>query len=306
MSDPITFGGSPLDRASNQRRDAGWVDGHLANDATRYLPMWKLNPLVKLGEERALGWATREIFEEIDPKPMPVMLGLDEGVGHFAVDVSAVAEPEKRFGVEEVAKFEELRGVAGQLSHAHASIAAQARSLVDWHARHGFCAECGERTVPECGGTHRRCIECAAQHFPRTDPVAISVVGLGDQCLLGRGPGWPKTMYSALAGFIEPGETLEEAVRREVEEESGIRVGEVRYVKTQPWPFPSSLMIGCVAVAQSEGITIDHAELEDVRWFPLESVREALAGSSSELFVPPPFAVAHHLMRAWVEERDRA
>jgi NAD+ diphosphatase len=303
MSTPITFSGSTLDRSSNQRRDAEWIQRHLADDAARFLPIWKLNPLVKLGDERALGWARREMFDEIDPEPMPVMLGVEGDVAHFAVDVSSVADPETAFGVEEVAKFEELRGVVPQLSHAEASIAAHARSLIDWHARHGFCAACGEPTVCESGGTQRRCPDCAAEHFPRTDPVAIAVIGMGDRCLLGRGPGWPETMYSALAGFVEPGETIEEAVRREVKEESGIDVGAVRYVKSQPWPFPSSLMIGCVADAESEAITVDHAELEDVRWFTLDQIQSALEGHSKDLFVPPPFAVANHLVRAWAQER---
>jgi NAD+ diphosphatase len=182
-------------------------------------------------------------------------------------------------------------------------VAAHARSITDWHARHQFCAACGSKTVYTAGGSHRRCIDCSTEHFPRTDPVAIAVVGRGDRCLLGRGPGWPATMYSALAGFVEPGETLEEAVRREVQEESGIIVGAVRYVKSQPWPFPSSLMIGCVADAESEEVTIDHAELEDVRWFSLDEVLRALAGEDGDLFIPPPFAVAHHLVRAWAEER---
>jgi NAD+ diphosphatase len=304
MSESITFSGSTLDRSSNQRRDAEWIARHLDDDAARFLPMWKLNPLVKLGEERSLAWAKRELFDELDPAPAPVLLGVDGEVAHFAVDVSAVDEPEAAFGVEEVAKFEELRGVVPQLSIAEASIAAHARSLTDWHARHGYCAVCGGATVPESGGGNRRCIECSAEHFPRTDPVAIAVVGRGAQCLLGRGPGWPETMYSALAGFIEPGETMEEAVRREIQEESGIRVGDVHYVKSQPWPFPSSLMIGCIGDGESEEITVDFGELEDVKWFSLETIRAALDGKSTELFVPPPFAVAHHLVRAWAERQE--
>jgi NAD+ diphosphatase len=155
------------------------------------------------------------------------------------------------------------------------------------------------------GGIQRRCPDCAAEHFPRTDPVAIAAVVRGDRCLLGRGPGWPDTMYSALAGFVEPGETIEEAVRREVCEESGVVVGAVRYVKSQPWPFPSSLMIGCIAQAETEELTIDRTELVDARWFSLDEIRAALAGKPGPLFVPPPFAIANHLIRAWVEERER-
>ncbi len=306
MPRTITFSGSTLDRSSNQRRDSEWIARHLDDDAARFLPMWKLNPLVKLGVERSLAWAKREMFDDLIPPPLPLLLGIDGDVAHFAVDVSSVDDPEVTFGVDEVAKFEELRGVVPQLSHSEASIAAHARSLTDWHARHGYCAVCGSETVPESGGANRRCPDCSAEHFPRTDPVAIAVVGRGDRCLLGRGPGWPNTMYSALAGFIEPGETLEEAVQREVQEESGISVGNVHYVKSQPWPFPSSLMIGCIAEAMSDEITVDFGELEDVKWFSLEAIQAALEGKSSELFIPPPFAVANHLVRAWAERRAAA
>jgi len=300
MGRPIPFTGSPLDRVSVERRDPRFLDALLADEATRFLPLHQLAPLVKLGPERSLAWATHALFEGVEAPP-PVLLGMDAGVPHFAVDVSAVADPEAAFGVADVAAFEDLRAMAGQLAPGDTAIAAQARSLVDWHARHGFCAVCGGQTVPEIGGAHRRCIACAAEHFPRTDPVAIAVVVRGDCCLLGRSPGWPATMFSALAGFVEPGETLEEAVRREVHEESGVRVGEVRYRISQPWPFPSSLMIGCIAEGTSEAIVVDPAEVEEARWFSRDVLREALAGRASEVTLPPPFAVAHHLVRAWVE-----
>ena len=304
MAEPIAFSGSPLDRSTLQRRDQAWVQRQLEAETTKYLPLWKLNPLVKLGAERTLAWARRELFADLQPAPQPLLLGIDEGTAHFAVDVSSVSEAEANLGVADVAKFEELRAIVPQLAPGEASIAAHARSLTDWHARHGYCAACGSETVSVAGGANRRCPDCATEHFPRTDPVAIAVVGRGDRCLLGRGPGWPSTMYSALAGFLEPGETLEEAVRREVLEESGIAIGAVRYLKSQPWPFPSSLMMGCIAEAESENVKVDHTELEDVRWFGLEEVRAALQGASGELLIPPPFAVAHHLVRAWVEERS--
>jgi len=305
MSDSIAFSGSPLDRAAIERRDPAWIDGRLEDPAARFLPLHALDPLVKLGETRELAWARAELFDDLDPKPQPLLLGVDEGIAHFAVDVSGVAEPLSTLGLEGVAAFEDLRSIAGELTPSEVAIFAHARSLVDWHSRHQHCPACSGDTSPVLGGANRRCSDCSAEHFPRTDPVAIAVVVRGERCLLGRGPAWPDTMYSALAGFVELGETLEEAVRREVHEESGVKVGDVRYVKSQPWPFPSSLMLGCIAQAESEEITIDHAELVDARWFELEEIRTALAAEPGPLFVPPPFAIANHLMQAWVESFDR-
>jgi NAD+ diphosphatase len=298
MSQPITFSGSPMDRAALQRRDPSWVKGLLEDDSARFLPLWKLDPLVKLGEDRSLAWATRAMLEDAPDAPAPVLLGIHDGAPHFALDISSLEEPLQTLGFEGAATFEDLRAIAPQLRQGEPAIAAQARSITDWHARHGYCAVCSAKTVPEEGGGHRRCPDCAAQHFPRTDPVAIAAIGRGERCLLGRGPGWPPTMFSALAGFLEPGETIEEAVRREVAEESSVRVGEVRYVLSQPWPFPSSLMIGCIGEAESEDIEVDHAELEDARWFSLEEIRNALDGKPGPLFVPPPFAVAHYIIKA--------
>ena len=303
MSRPITFSRSPIDRAAVRRRDPSWLKGLVEEESTRFLPLWKLDPLVKLGDERSLAWATGALLENLQGLPTPTFLGLRDGVAHFAVDVSSVEDPVAALGIEGAAAFEDLRAIAGSLPAGDDAIGAQARSLVDWHVRHQNCAVCGGKTVSEEGGAHRRCPDCAAQHFPRTDPVAIAAIGRGDQCLLGRGPGWPGTMFSALAGFIEPGETIEEAVRREVQEESSVVVGEVRYVVSQPWPFPSSLMIGCIGEAETEAIEIDHAEIEEARWFSLDEIRNALAGKPGPLSVPPPFAVAHHLIREWAASK---
>lgn len=301
MSVPIPFARSPLDRANNQRRSREWVEARRADPASRFLPFWRLQPLVKRGEERSLAWAKEEFFEDLDPAPEPVLLGMDGGVAHWAVDVSSVDEPDDVFGIADVASFEDLRATVAALPASEAAIAAQGRSLIDWHARHPYCAVCGGHTRAVQGGANRICFECQAEHFPRTDPVAIAVVVRGQQCLLGRSPGFPAEMFSALAGFVEPGETLEDAVRREVFEESGVRVGAVTYVASQPWPFPSSLMIGCIAHAESDAIEIDPAEIEEARWFSRDALRAALAGRREGLMVPPPMAIAHHLIRAWVE-----
>lgn len=301
MADPLVFTGSPLDRAGNLRRDARWLTRQIEAEATRFLPLWRLQPLAKTGEVRTLAWARRVLFSELEQDPEPILLGVADDVAHFAVDVTCVEQPEQALGVAGVASFEELRAVAPQLPASEAAVAAQARSLVDWHARHPHCAACGSATRSVFGGSQRSCIECAAEHFPRTDPVAIALVSRGERCLLGRQRGWPERLYSALAGYVEPGESVEEAVRREVLEESGVVVGRVRYVGSQPWPFPSSLMLGCLAEAESEAIQVDRSELEDAAWFDRATLRAALAAACDELIVPPALAIAHQLMRAWAD-----
>jgi len=299
MIDPICFSGSSLDRAAEQRRDHGWLEEQLADPASRVLPLWQGRLLLKR-EPHTLAWARSEFFRDLET-PEPVLLGLEGGVAHFAIDVSALEKPEEKLAVAEVAQFCELLDVVAGLSEDDASIAAQARSLVDWHARHRFCAACGGETRSMQGGANRICRDCQAEHFPRTDPVAIAVVVEGDDCLLGRSPGWPDRMLSALAGFVEPGETLEEAVRREVWEEVGVRVGAVEYLQSQPWPFPSSLMLGCVAHAESRALRIDPVEIEEARWIPRDLLRAALAGDATDIEVPPAYAIAHQLIRAWLE-----
>ncbi|MFP8873656.1 MAG: NAD(+) diphosphatase [Myxococcota bacterium] len=303
MTHPIPFTGSPLNRRSIERRDANWVRTQLENPNSRFLPLWRLQLLVKNGEVRTPGWARRELLAEIPSATEPVFLGTAEEIPHFAVDISGLSDPLETLELQGVASFEDLRGVGASLSPEDASICAQARSLVDWHDRNAYCSGCGELTRAAQGGTLRYCGSCDREHFPRTDPVAISVVISGDDCLLGRSSSWPGNMYSALAGFVEPGESLEEAARREILEEVNIRVGRVRYLESQPWPFPSSLMVGCIAEAETREIRIDPHELADARWFGRTTLRAALAGETSELTVPPPVAIAHRLIRAWVEER---
>jgi len=298
----ITFSGNPLDRAEPRRHDETWLRDRLADEATRVLPVWRLSPLARTGEAPALAWARPSLLDGRDGRPEPVFLGVAEGVAHFAADFSDLADPLRAFGFEDVAHFPELRAVAGLLSPGDAAIAAQARHLVDWHARHGFCPGCGERTRPKHGGWSRWCAGCSTEHFPRTDPVVIMLVVDGARCLLGRQAAWPRPFFSALAGFVECGETLEEAVRREVDEESGISVGEVRYLASQPWPFPASLMLGCVANAASSEIRVDHSELEEADWFTRDEVRAALDAPTPRLAVPPPMAIAHHLIREWVAQ----
>jgi NAD+ diphosphatase len=199
--------------------------------------------------------------------------------------------------------FAELRTIMTGLSPLDAELAATARALTGWHASHGFCAACGAASLIAQSGWQRDCPACGAHHFPRTDPVVIMLVVHGNDVLVGRSPGWPAGMYSALAGFIEPGETIEAAVRREVFEEAGVRVGNVDYVASQPWPFPASLMLGCLAAAHDRTITIDPAEIEDARWISRERLATIMAGADAEIRAPRQGAIAQYLMQYWLQDR---
>jgi len=301
VSSPLVFAGSPLDRAGLRRRDDAWIGAQLEGEQSRFLPFWRLNVLVK-AEKPELAWATKAVRAAQEPRTGPVLLGVRDGIAHFAVDLSPLEDPMGELGLAGAAQFLELRAAAATLPAGDAAIAAQGRQMLDWHARHRFCAVCGRTTRAKEAGYLRECDECDAQHFPRTDPVVIMLVEAGDRCLLGRQAAWPTQMYSALAGFVEAGESIEEAVRREVHEEAGIAVGAVRYFASQPWPFPSSLMIGCIAHAESVEVTVDKVELQDARWFTRAEILRSLAQpGAGGVFVPPPLAIAHHLIRAWAE-----
>jgi NAD+ diphosphatase len=298
----MVFAQSPLDRVSHLRKDGAWLATALANESSRFLPFHRLNVLLKSAKPE-LAWANPSICSVMDGRTGAVLLGLRDGVAHFAVDLTALHDPVTELGLAGAADFADVRQIAASLPGGDASIVAQGRQMLDWHARHRYCAVCGHATSVKEAGYLRECDECDAQHFPRTDPVVIMLVHDESRCLLGRQTGWPTAMWSSLAGFVEAGETLEDAVRREVMEESGISVGEVRYHASQPWPFPSSLMIGCMARAESEKITVDRTELEDARWFTRETVLRALRdpGADPTFFVPPAMAIAHHLIKAWAE-----
>ena len=304
MTDIVhTFAGNPLDRGDALRRDADWLSAAERDSASRYLPMWRLNVLIEDGGTHRLGWLPPERIEGLDLSVPPVFLGLDGGRPRFAQDMSAVEEPARDMDLPPRFRFEDSRAAGMVLPARDAGILAQSRSQLAWHERHRYCSACGTPSMQERGGHVRVCPNCGAQHFPRTDPVAIMVISDGDRCLLGQAAGRlaRMRMYSALAGFIDQGESIEEAVRREVREEAGVEVGAVRYHSSQPWPFPSSLMIGCHGEALSTDIRIDPVEMADVRWFARDDARRALAGEHPTLKVPGPMAIAHHLIRAWVE-----
>ncbi len=304
---PHIFAGNPLHRGEVERRDEDWIDAQVREPSSRFLPMRGPQVLVRdgvdaVGAAAGLGWlAWRDLTPHLTAAA-PLFLGLLDGIAHFAIDLSqeeaAAAVAESRPDCH----FEEARAAAESLlSGPEAGILAQGRAQVNWHNRHGYCSVCGQPTVVKRGGQKRECPICKAEHFPRVDPVIIMVVSDGDRCLLGQSRGRLAAMnrYSALAGFVDQAESLEEAVAREVMEEAGIRVKNVRYHSSQPWPFPSSLMIGCHAQADTTNIAMDTEEMTDVQWFDRDEVLRALAGKSEKLAVPGPIAIAHHLIKAW-------
>ena len=305
----ITFAGSYLDRADRLRRDAGAMARYLADPATRVLPFWQGKPLfdaTTLGP--GLVWLAATDPMLGDDADARLFLGLnDEGVAHFAVDLSGLVPPDTDpaaiLHLPASRTFTDLRAVLPDLDHRDAAMAAPAKGIFEWRRSHGFCANCGARNAIAHAGWRFDCPACGRQHFPRTDPVVIMLVLDGDRVLLGRQPGWDARMYSLLAGFVEPGEAVEEAVRREVHEETAIRVGAVRYLTSQPWPFPASLMIGCVARAETSAITIDAHELEDALWASKAEIGEALAGRHDRILPARKGAIAQAILRAWVEGR---
>ncbi|MGE3984451.1 MAG: NAD(+) diphosphatase [Dehalococcoidia bacterium] len=298
---PMPFSANPLDRASNQRGDDAWLQEQRMSPNSRYLLLWKLNVLLTPDETR-LAWLDGSRVPATW-MPQPVLLGVQDGIAHYAVDVSAMDDPFHELELEGV-RWGEARAIATELPVPEAGIVAQARSLLDWHARHGFCPACGARTVPGKGGSMRRCDECSAQHFPRTDPVAIMLVYNGDRALLGRRAG-RAGIFSTVAGFIEQGETIEDAVRREVMEEIGVTVDDVTYISSQPWPFPSSLMIGCFAHTDDTEAHVDEEEIAEARWFSRDELRAAMAGEPTDFGIPGPVAIAHHLIAKWCEQTDQ-
>jgi NAD+ diphosphatase len=283
-----TFSGAPVDRAGARRTDERWVEGLRRDPRSRAIAVTGEGVLVEVGDDPRLARLP------LESEGAPVLLGLEEDDSAlFAVDMGAADAPP---GTRPMG----LREAAGLLSQGDGGLVAQATGLVNWHRRHPRCSVCGQPTEIAEAGYVRRCPSCGAMHHPRTDPVVIMLVTDGDRVLLGRQARWPPGRYSALAGFVEPGETLEEAVAREVREEAGVEIRAPRYQSSQPWPFPSSLMLGFVAeYAGGEASTRDH-ELEDVRWFSRHELEEIRAGRVDGLHLPPPIAIARTLVDGWL------
>lgn len=316
-AEQVTFGGSGLDRAAELRGDIPAIAALLQDAATRTILMWKGKPLVAQSEG-ACALVRLPLDHPIlkEARGMPILLGREDGAARFAHDISdwvpdtdlsqIGAFVDKSVQTHPTLPadhgFAELRGVMTVLSTRDAELAATAKAIMGWHETHGFCARCGAPSDVTQAGWQRVCQACGGSHFPRTDPVVIMLITHGNKVLLGRSPGWPEGMYSCLAGFVEPGEAIEAAVRREVWEEAGVRVGEVRYLSSQPWPFPASLMFGCHGIATSEEITIDPNEIEDALWVSREEVMDAVAGLRTGLLPARKGAIAHFLLRNWLAD----
>ncbi|EYD74515.1 NADH pyrophosphatase [Rubellimicrobium mesophilum DSM 19309] len=294
LAETVTFGGSALDRAAELRGDAVALGRLAARPGARVVWLRGGEPLVE-GPEEAPRLARTPLAEA--PGTEPVFLGREDGEGVWA----AIAPGEEMAAGGR--RWVELRGVMAGLSPRDAELAVTAKAVLGWHLGHGFCAVCGTRSNVAMAGWRRDCPNCKSQHFPRTDPVVIMLITRGNDVLLGRSPGWPEGMHSLLAGFMEPGETVEAAVRREVWEEAGVRVGRVDYLASQPWPFPASLMLGCRGEALSGGITLDPNELEAALWVPRERLMRVFLGQDAQIRAPRVGAIAGFLMRKWLEDR---
>lgn len=311
---PNFYAGSGLDRAVSLRADEAWLKARLADPRSRLVPVWRSQNLFRPGAAldgkptpfmptvEALRGIS-QIAPLLDENGHVVLLGVIEKVAHFALDLSELEDSAQVCALLSGGEFADLRRYGPLLPHREGALLAYARAILHWHARHRYCGACGSATVSAQAGHLRTCTgpDCKLQHFPRTDPAVIMLVIDGERCLLGRQAAWPPGMHSTLAGFVEPGESLEEAVAREVLEETGVRVGEVRYHSSQPWPFPASIMLGFHAVAETTAIEVDHAELESARWY---TRAQLLASPENESFrLPRRDSIARRLIESWLERK---
>ena len=294
------FAGAFVDRSGEMRKDADWLDEALTHPDTRFVPVWGDHCLVG-GDPLQLVLLKRHQIENFLDTHNHIFLGLFHGKPAFAVAI----KDDGSAPYPELGEFQDLRYLGSVLSAGEANLAAHARGLVLWHASQQFCGKCGSSARPDAGGNSRRCanLECGREIFPRVDPAIIVLVADGDRCLLGRQTGWPDGRYSTIAGFVEPGESLEDAVRREVFEETNVRVAAVRYHSSQPWPFPSALMLGFVAEADSaitQEIRLNDGELEDARWFSRKELRSGFPK------LPSRISIARRLVDGWIDTEPKA
>jgi NAD+ diphosphatase len=297
LEDPNVFAGAFVDRSGERRKDPDWMANALQSDGARFVPIWGDRCLVSGELPEAVLLTRRQVDAYFDEDNL-IFLGLFRDHPAFAVAISQGLDAPFR----ELGEFQSLRHLGTILPADEANLVAHARALVLWHQSQVFCGICGSPTVAEAGGNSRRCRNqgCGRELFPRTDPAIIVIVADGDRCLLGRQSNWPEGLYSTIAGFVEPGESVEDAVRREVYEETNIRVGDVTYHSSQPWPFPSSLMLGFFAEAESTDIILNDGELEDARWFTRAQLQKG------EIGLPFRISIARRLVDHWLKRDDAA
>jgi len=308
------FAGNPLDRASERRGDVAWIAEKLEDPQSLAIAVWNGKVLIEDSpppEEPVEGapaaavqiaYLRADMAKELaGGQERLLFLGLWKDIAVFAVDLEGGLDPAEG-PLQGLGRFEELRGVAAVMPPPDAGILATAKSMFEWRRKHRWCSACGQASEVADGGWKRICPACKGEHFPRTDPVTIMLAIHDGKCLLGRQAAWPPGMFSALAGFIEPGETIEEGCARELKEEAGLTATRVRYHSSQPWPYPSSLMMGLLADVDSGEARPDQTELEEVRWFTKDEAGALLRGELAGVFIPPPLAIAHQLIKAWAEE----
>ena len=301
-----TFAGNPINRASDKRKDDAWIAERFASDESLAFVMWNGKPFVEKSADGGLqiAYLPTKMADGLSGGPERLLfMGLWKDTAIFAVDMEGPADPADG-PLQGLGKFEDMRGLAARLPAGDAAILGTAKGMFEWRRKHKYCAACGQPSEVAEGGWKRQCPACKAEHFPRTDPVVIMLAVYKDRCMLGRQEIWPKGMFSALAGFLEPGETIEEACARELNEEAGLTTASVAYHSTQPWPFPNSLMIGLIAQVEDDNAAPDQTELSEVRWFTKAEARDLLAGKIPDTFAPGSMAIAHQLIKAWAESDD--
>ena len=296
---PNWFANSPLDRVNHESDQSAFIEEQLNSPECVFAPLWRGDPLVTNGAATFLSGAARGEFPK---SAQTVYLGAHKGAAHFAVDLSSTGETPEAALFADLGEYTPIRMSTGAISRGDLAIIGHARWLFEWHRKHPFCAVCGGTTTVKNGGAKRQCEQCEAEHFPRSDPVAIVLALHEDACLLGRGPHFPPGFLSALAGFVEAAETPEEAAKRELFEEAGITLNDVRYQFSQPWPFPSSMMMGFIADAEDRELTLDTNEIEEARWVELPDIKDLLNGEERHgIYLPPKFTIARQLIERWVD-----